>query len=360
VLAGERLALADAGGRAGRYRVRLVALDAATAQAGGWDPNEISQNVRRAVRNPDAVAYLGELDVGSSAISIPILNENGMLQVSPLDTAMGYTVRTAAIAGSPERYYPNLQRAGRTFARLVPSDRVQAAALLGFMEREHIHRLALLDDDDAVELALLDAVRAGARAHGMAIVSDAEVDGTVQDYGELIARVRAGAPDAVLYAGGPLAGGAARLWRQLAAAAPSLRLFAPGSLVDAPFIAAIGPAAASLTYVTRPALSLTAYRSAAHRVVRAAAAGGGGAPAPEALYGYEAMAATLAAIERASDTSGGRLTRAAVVRAFFHAPPRPSVLGTYAVARDGDTSLRRFGAYRVLGGRLRYVGALTG
>jgi ABC-type branched-subunit amino acid transport system substrate-binding protein len=204
-------------------------------------------------------------------------------------------------------------------------------------------------------------VRAGARKSGIAVVSDAEVDGTVRDYGELIARVRAGAPDAVLYAGGPLAGGAARLWRQLTAAAPSLRLFAPGSLVDASFVAAIGPAAASATYVTRPLLGLAAYRPAARRVARTAAARFGGAPAPETLYGYEAMAATLAAIDRALAASGGgTLTRAAVVRAFFASRPRASVLGTYAVARDGDTSLRRFGAYRLAGGRLRYAGALGG
>jgi hypothetical protein len=34
------------------------------------------------------------------------------------------------------------------------------------------------------------------------------------------------------------------------------------------------------------------------------------------------------------------------------------VLGTYALRPDGDTTLRRYGAYRVLAARLRYVGPL--
>ncbi len=36
----------------------------------------------------------------------------------------------------------------------------------------------------------------------------------------------------------------------------------------------------------------------------------------------------------------------------------PSVLGTYSIDRDGDTSLRSFGAYGVSGGRLQFLRAI--
>jgi branched-chain amino acid transport system substrate-binding protein len=359
VLAGERLALAQAGGRAARYRVRLVTLDAATPKARRWDPNAISLNARRAAADPRAIAYLGELDVGSSAISIPILDENDLLQVSPLDTATGYTLATDAIPGSPDRYYPNVQKAGRTFARLAPSDRVQAGALLAYMGEEGVRRLALVDDDDPVQLALLDAIRSGAPARGIAIVGSVEVDGSEGDYGDTVKTLLAGRPDAVLYAGGPLDGAAALLWRQLAAADRALTLFAPGSLADGPFVRALGPAAASAARVTRPVLAPAAYPPAGRAVLRALAARSGRPAPPEALYGYEAMAVALAAISRAAQAAGTRpLTRTAVVRALFTGPPRSGVLGTYALRPDGDTTLRRYGAYRVLAARLRYVGPL--
>src|SRR5947209_1499640 len=62
VLDAERLALSQAGGKAGKYSVRLVTLDGA----------KISDNARRAIEDAGAIAYLGEIVPGSSADSIGI------------------------------------------------------------------------------------------------------------------------------------------------------------------------------------------------------------------------------------------------------------------------------------------------
>jgi hypothetical protein len=48
VLTGERLALAIAGGRIGRYRIVLRSLDDATAPRGGWDPGQTTIDARLA------------------------------------------------------------------------------------------------------------------------------------------------------------------------------------------------------------------------------------------------------------------------------------------------------------------------
>jgi branched-chain amino acid transport system substrate-binding protein len=360
VLRGERLALYAAGVRAGGRSVRLVTLDAATLGAGGWDPGRISINARRAAADPTAVAYLGELDVGASAISIPLLNEQGLLEVSPLDTAKALTQPSAAVAGSPERYYPNQQRFGRTFARVVPSDAVQAGALLRWMQAEGVRRLALLTDEDPTQQALADAVAAGARAHAIAVVDAEDVDPSASGYAGVVASVRAHRPDAALYAGGLLQGGAARLWRQLAAADRRLALYVPGAMVQQEFLASLG-AAAAVTRATRPVLGLRAYPPVARRVARSFVRVYGEAPGPEALYGYEAMAAVLAAIDRAARDDRGALTRAGIVRAFF-ATGRgaASVLGPYRIDRAGDTSLRVYGGYELQAGRPRYAVALRG
>ena len=360
VLRGERLALRAAGGRAAGRSVRLATLDAATLGAGGWDPGQISLNARRAAADPSALAYLGELDVGASAISIPLLNEKGLLQVSPLDTAKALTLPSAAVAGSPERYYPNQQRFGRTFARVVPSDAVQAGALLSWMQAEGVRRLALMTDEDPIQQALADAVQAGARAHGIAVVDAEDVDPAASGYADVVAGVRAHRPDGALYAGGLLQGGAARLWRELAAADRRLVLYVPGAMVQQEFLASIGAAAAA-TRATRPVLSLRAYPPAARRVARRFARAYGEAPGPEALYGYEAMAAVLAAIDRSARDAHGALTREGIVRAFF-ATRRggESVLGPYAIDRAGDTSLRAYGGYEIRAGRPRYAVALRG
>ncbi len=58
-------------------------------------------------------------------------------------------------------------------------------------------------------------------------------------------------------------------------------------------------------------------------------------PGPWAAYGYEAMASALAAIDRADDP----LSRSSVVAAYFDGTERDSVLGTYSITEEGETTL---------------------
>ena len=359
VVRGEELALRAAGGRAGDYRVKLVALDAATEKADRWDPAQISENARRAAKDPEAVAYLGEFHTGSSAISIPLLNESGLLQVSPTDSAMSLTQRTLAVPDSPEKYYPKAEEYGRTFARLVPGDRWQAAAQLDYMRREGVRRVMVLSDEDPIGLGYAMALRPLARRYGITLTEREDVDPHQTDPRDLVRKVQESGADAVFYAGEGHEG-AVRLWQDLTVAEPTLKLFAPGSLVDGPFVEQVG-AAASATYVTRPLTALRTYPAPADRVLAAYVKQYGTTPQPEMLYGYEAMSAVLAAIEAAAQRAGDTpIDRADVVAAFRALSRRRTVLGDYDFLANGDSSLRRYGAYRVVGGTLRFVHRLDG
>ena len=125
VAAAQRLALADHGGRAGGREIKLVELDSSKPDGATWDPGLVEANAKRAAGDASTIAYLGELDYGGSAISVPVTNNKAILQVSPYD---GLTSLTELQPGGPrsagpERYYPN---GHRTFARLVPTDLAQA------------------------------------------------------------------------------------------------------------------------------------------------------------------------------------------------------------------------------------------
>ena len=82
---GMKLALDQAGGKAGDNTIKYVSLDDSTAQAGAWTPEATSANARKAAQDDSTIAYLGEFNSGASAISIPILNEAGicLLYTSP-------------------------------------------------------------------------------------------------------------------------------------------------------------------------------------------------------------------------------------------------------------------------------------
>jgi branched-chain amino acid transport system substrate-binding protein len=74
---GMKLALEQAGGKAGNFNIKYISLSDASAQAGSWTPEATQQNARKAAQDDSVAAYIGEFNSGASAVSIPILNEAG-------------------------------------------------------------------------------------------------------------------------------------------------------------------------------------------------------------------------------------------------------------------------------------------
>ena len=83
---GIKLALSEAGGKAGSFTVNYQSLDDSTAAAGKWDPGQTAANARKVAADPKAVYYIGEFNSGASEVSIPILNQAGIPMVSPANT----------------------------------------------------------------------------------------------------------------------------------------------------------------------------------------------------------------------------------------------------------------------------------
>src|SRR3954463_12785864 len=79
---GIKLALDQAGGKAGDFTIKYQSLDDSTAQAGSWTPERTQPNARKAAGDKSTAVYLGEFNSGASAVSIPILNEAGVPQIS--------------------------------------------------------------------------------------------------------------------------------------------------------------------------------------------------------------------------------------------------------------------------------------
>ena len=139
VVKGEKLALEQAGGKVGDYTIKYTSLDDSTAPAGKWDPGATAANARKAAQDKSTIAYLGEFNSGASAISIPILNEAGIQQISPSNTAVGLTKSgPGADKGEPDKYYPTGKR---TYARIVPIDNIQGTALGNFMKDEGVTKV---------------------------------------------------------------------------------------------------------------------------------------------------------------------------------------------------------------------------
>ncbi|MBA2546088.1 MAG: hypothetical protein H0V15_04330 [Solirubrobacterales bacterium] len=121
---GARLALEQAGGRAGDLEVKAEILDDSSGAA-AWDPVLVGRNARAATQDSTTAAYIGELDSEPTRASAPITNEAGIVQISPGAGGVDLTGTAAGYPDAPDRYRPS---GDATFARVVPADDVVARA----------------------------------------------------------------------------------------------------------------------------------------------------------------------------------------------------------------------------------------
>ena len=340
-----KLAIEENGGKAGPLTITYVALDSSTREAAAWTDDRVLDNARQAVRDINAIAYIGDKDSAATALSLPLTNEGGILQVSPTSSYDGLTRSGGVRTGEPERFYP---AATRTFGRMVPPDHVQASALVGYMKAEGVRKLALMGDRELDGGGLADQVSKAAAAQGITVVDKGRVDATKGDLSGTAADIAATGADAFLFAGDSSTG-AARIVQAVGVAAPGMLLFEPSAAAEPSFLDEVTPAVKKRLRITTPTLPPRLLPAAAREFRARFRSAFGRAPAPQALLSYEATQAVLASI-RAAGVKGN--DRAAVNKAFHAISDRHSVLGTYSIDRYGDTSLRRFAGNTVRGSRL--------
>ncbi|GAC1440690.1 MAG: branched-chain amino acid ABC transporter substrate-binding protein [Solirubrobacteraceae bacterium] len=352
IVNGEKLALAQAGGHVGPFHVSIASLDDADPTKGSWTSAIASQAARQAAQDKSTIAFIGDFDSGATAVSLPLINESNILQISPAASYSGLTRAGVGTGeGEPERYYPS---GVRSFARLVPSDAAQARPLAAYVRAEGVRRLTVLSDHDPFDAAAAELLARQAPSAGLKLLARRQLDS--QAAGTQLRALADQAPDGIMLsaAAGP---GAAGLLRALHGVLPRARLFIGAALAAPAFLASLDGATRGALRVFSPVLRLRDYPPAARQVLRDyrrqfAQAGG-----VYALYGYEAMRSALAAVRAAGSKGADRL---AVVRAYFGAGRRDSVLGGYSVAPDGDTSLQALAGYRVdRAGKLRFEHPLS-
>jgi branched-chain amino acid transport system substrate-binding protein len=308
---GERLALSEAGGRAGGLRVRLRELPATDADTEDpWDPALVDTNAHRAADDPSAIAYLGEFDYGASAVSLPITNEAGLLQISPADGLTSLTQRPPGRPrAGPERYYPSGER---SFVRVGPTDLLEAEHLVDRLRAGGAERIGVVFDRDIYSRELAAQIVTRARRDGLEPVASEEYRGKLDEIPDIARGLAEGGPEALIHAG--VAGrGTGRLLAALALQLPGVPLYATSGILARPPSAPI-PVAPARVEALRPAMS-------------------------PRRAGYEAMRLVLDAIE-----AGGRDRRRVIEAAL-------------RLGRQAET--HRFGLYRLDGdGRFRRVGTV--
>ncbi len=360
VMRGEELALDQVHAAVGRYRIAYVVLDDSTAKAGRWVPGFVATNAQQAAADKTAIGYLGEFNPDASAISIPVLNRAGIPQISPADGAAGLTTGSAGdFPGEPDKYYPT---GTRTFARVVPDDGVEGAAQADLQRSLGCTKTYVLDDGSVYGSDLANVFARDAQRAGLTVAGMQDYDPTATSYASLAASVAAIGADCV-FLSAIAESGAAALTTAVGGALPQANIFASDAVGDGAYLdSASGGIPVSLdhrVYVTMAPLVQSAYPPASHSFFSAYQKRYGPVEA-YAIYGYAAMTLMLRAIDRATDHGRRVADRGKVLTAIFATRNRHSVLGTYSINRTGNTTLRGYGAYRVVRGRLVFLRIFEG
>ncbi len=354
---GMEMALESRGHRAGQFRIRYESLDDSSAETGSWDVGAAAANGQRAARDPSAVAYIGELNSGASAVSIPILNAAGLAQVSPANTAVGLTTdEPGADKDEPGKYYPT---GNRTYFRIAPKDTIQGEALASLMQSERCTRSFIINDNGLYGIGLARNIHNTTDALDMKVVGDEKVDMSASGYRKLAARAAAKRADCVVFSGST-SGNAVQLFKDLAAALPQAKLFGGDGVVTGAFVnpaeGGIPTDVGNRTKLTLFALDAGHYPPAGRAFLRDYKKRYGVTPDPLAIYGHEAMLLMLDSIKRAGPKGD---QRKAVLEQLRLTKNRKSVIGRYGFDANGDTTLKNYGIYKIVDGEIAFDRLIT-
>jgi branched-chain amino acid transport system substrate-binding protein len=286
LIEGEKLALSQSGASIGTHRINFASRDL------GTDPQTAAESARTAMRDPAAIAFIGDLDSRTPRVTAPLLNEAGMLHLSPGATYTGfYAPVPGGPAGEPDRWRPSGRR---TFAPLAPVDAEQAVAIAG-AARGRV----------AVEAEATDASEALARA------VRSRLPGRLVD--------RAAKAQTAVYAGEDVES-AIGVVEGILREAPRARILLPEALLRGGLPARLPrSAAARVRYLSSATPAPPVFARDFERAF-------GRCPGPYAHVGFEAMRRVLDAIRRAGSHAG---RRQAVIDAYF---ARPNVTAGWVVA----------------------------
>ena len=345
IINGIKLAVKDAGGVAGNYKIEIpnsVIYD--DAKDGAHDPQTGAQNMSAIAANANVIAVIGPLNSSVAKVQIPISNEAGLLQCSPANTNEGLT--------KPEFGALDIRKANPNkinYVRVVTTDDNQGPAAAKYiLEVLKKTKVYIIDDTETFGKGISDNFQKYLEANGGTVVARDGVPKTTTDYSAILTAAKAKGPEAI-YFGGVTATGGARILKAAVAA----------GMADVPYIGPDGIYDGS--GATKDSFLNLAGDDAKNAFATAAAVGDfpgradfeakfkaeyNTAPTGYSATGYACAQVVIDAIKRAGDAANmGELREKVRAAAVDPSINYTSVIGAFKFDANGDTSQKIISFY---------------
>lgn len=349
---GIKMAIDEYGGQIGAFKIDYSGgdWDDADASSQSWTPELETANAQRAIADPDVMAYIGPYNSGAAKISMPILNEAGLLQVSPAVTHTGLTKKVpGGDPNEPQVYRPT----GKvTFGRVCPADDTQGPLAADFAKDElKAKTVFILDDKELYGQGVAGLFKQRCEAIGLTILGHESINTNQNEFRSLMATVKAKNPD-VLYFGGTTQSKGGQIAKDMKDAGLACPLIVPDGCYELAFIKSAGEENLKNCYITMGGIDTSALTGPGAEFVKKYKEKFGNDPEAYAVYGYEAAKVILDGIKRV-----GKKDRAAILKATLD-PAKTfdqGALGKWNFDENGDISIQNMTISKVEGGKFKPV-----
>jgi branched-chain amino acid transport system substrate-binding protein len=337
----------------GKIKINFESYDDATAAQGKWDPAQVTSNANKAVSDKSVVAVIGHFNSGAAKLSIPILNKDNLVMVSPANTYPGLTKPGKGEANEPNVYYPN---AKRNYARVVPADDLQGVAAANWAKSLGVKKVYILDDQELYGKGLATIFNASAKKQGIQVLGQEGIDAKASDYKALMTKIKALGPE-LIYFGGTTQTNAGQLikdMRNVGMTADKVKFMGPDGTFEQALIDAAGKDAEGV-YATFGGVPAKELKGAGQKWYDSYKKKYNSEPEAYAAYGYEAAKVVVNAINQVCKND-----RAAIRDAVMNTKNFNGVLGSWSFDQNGDTTLTTLSGNVVKNGKWTFVTVLKG
>ena len=340
---GLKMAIAEAGGQIAGYTLAYEDWDDASPERGQWDPALEAANAHHAVQDADVMAYVGTYNSGAAKISMPILNQAGMIMVSPANTYLGLTKPGTGEANEPAVYRPS----GKiNYYRVVPADDIQGEVAATFAKETGFKKVFILDDRELYGKGVAGVFERVAKKLGLVVTGHEGIDAKAANFRSLVTKIKSTGADLV-YFGGTTQSGAGQLAKDLVASGVKAKLMMPDGCRENALIESAGKEnLEGRAYVTFGGLPPSQLQGKGRDFYEAYKKKYNAEPEAYAVYGYESGKVVIEGIRRA-----GQKNREAIRAAVAGIRDMDGALGKWSFDANGDTSLKVMVVEEIKNGR---------